>query len=777
MAGRRKYVLRAVFFFLFLTAWVQTAAAAGTGIYDNRLWISDTLTYINKAANAANGRVESYALEYTPGGDLFAVVSSGSYIYGADTITTIIGELEAAGYNVLGGINADFFSMSTGIPMGNVIENGILKCFYNYEPTIGFLSDGSAFISSGELYMTLRNQGGGGNAQNIGQTVSIPCLNKFRTVYNLYLMDSSFSGNTRTTTAGREVCFAVRSGTVRVGGTVLLEVIDISDSSGAVAIPDGCMVLTADAGCPYIGELDKFSVGDLVELNVGTSDARLAEAVWATGGGDILVSDGTKTNSAGWDSALLTACPRTVLGIKADGSVLLYEMDGRQSGYSNGMSMNDLADEMIRLGCTYAINLDGGGSSSLSFRTPGETGASTKTSPSDGALRKCATFILLVSKNAGDGVAKQLYFSDDARPVLAGATVDTASLYDGLIATDDGYKPVSSVSGLTYTAPDTLGVIDGTRFAAGTADAAGTIAVTGENSAKGFLDVQVVTEPDTFSVARAGSESSPLSELRVSAGETIQLATVLSHNGSPLLTGDLALTYTVTGDVGTVSGDGLFAASDQVGAAGGLTVSIGGLEKTIPVTVASSFADTDGHWAQDYIEALGASGVISGDVTDAGTYFYPNNSLTRAEFSVLITRFLGLDADAYPSAAKSLADYDSIPSWARSYVNAAYGEGYMLGKATASGTAFDAYAPITRAEAFTVLARVMDGAADESVLDTFSDQTDIAAWARTGVALMVERGVVSGYTDGTMRPKNSILRCEAATILYFLSAESEASSE
>jgi len=56
--------------------------------------------------------------------------------------------------------------------------------------------------------------------------------------------------------------------------------------------------------------------------------------------------------------------PRTAIGIKPDGSVLLLTVDGRQEN-SAGMSLIELTKIMKWLGCTSAINLDGGGSTTL----------------------------------------------------------------------------------------------------------------------------------------------------------------------------------------------------------------------------------------------------------------------------------------------------------------------------------------------------------------------------------------------------------------------------
>jgi exopolysaccharide biosynthesis protein len=64
-----------------------------------------------------------------------------------------------------------------------------------------------------------------------------------------------------------------------------------------------------------------------------------------------------------------TRHPRTVVGLNADHSKLtLLLVDGRKPGVAVGMSYDELAAEMVRLGCTEALNLDGGGSSVLAVR-------------------------------------------------------------------------------------------------------------------------------------------------------------------------------------------------------------------------------------------------------------------------------------------------------------------------------------------------------------------------------------------------------------------------
>jgi hypothetical protein len=81
--------------------------------------------------------------------------------------------------------------------------------------------------------------------------------------------------------------------------------------------------------------------------------------------------------------------PRTAIGYDRDtGNVLLLVVDGRQS-FSRGYTMVELAEMMIELGADEALNLDGGGSTTMVAHKPGGRVA-VRNSPSDGTQRKVA---------------------------------------------------------------------------------------------------------------------------------------------------------------------------------------------------------------------------------------------------------------------------------------------------------------------------------------------------------------------------------------------------
>ena len=87
--------------------------------------------------------------------------------------------------------------------------------------------------------------------------------------------------------------------------------------------------------------------------------------------------------------------PRTAAGLSRDGrELILVVVDGRQPGWSVGMTLPELGALMIRLGAHTAVNLDGGGSSSFVYRPA--AGSEVMNRPSDGFWRPVASQLAVV---------------------------------------------------------------------------------------------------------------------------------------------------------------------------------------------------------------------------------------------------------------------------------------------------------------------------------------------------------------------------------------------
>lgn len=146
----------------------------------------------------------------------------------------------------------------------------------------------------------------------------------------------------------------------------------IADRRGSHAIPaDGFVIAATGEARQWLLKHIRRGMPLSVSLALTTtgSDRRLVEAQNLIGGGPQLVKDG-KVSITSSEEKITAAFmndrhPRTAIAKLASGQVLLLTVDGRQPGVSVGISLPALAELLIELGATEAINLDGGGSTTM----------------------------------------------------------------------------------------------------------------------------------------------------------------------------------------------------------------------------------------------------------------------------------------------------------------------------------------------------------------------------------------------------------------------------
>ncbi|MFI6095427.1 phosphodiester glycosidase family protein [Lentzea sp. NPDC051213] len=156
---------------------------------------------------------------------------------------------------------------------------------------------------------------------------------------------------------------------------------DVVESVGrpsADPIP-GYALVGRDKGADVLRTLKP---GDRVEVSYRNRTSDGSEPVTAVGGRQLLVKDGKNVAPAD------PLHPRTAVGFSQDGKkMVMLTVDGRQGAYLLGLNLRDLADAMIELGAHNALNLDGGGSSTMLAREPGTTELKVVNTPSDGGER------------------------------------------------------------------------------------------------------------------------------------------------------------------------------------------------------------------------------------------------------------------------------------------------------------------------------------------------------------------------------------------------------
>lgn len=153
------------------------------------------------------------------------------------------------------------------------------------------------------------------------------------------------------------------------------------------------------------------------------------ELYQAVGGRYLLVDEGKAQTYDGDISFETERAPRTAVGIREDGSVLLVVIDGRNSGGSAGTTLAETADYMVELGAETALNLDGGGSSTAVIKNPETRNYEVKNVPSDGKERPVGNTLLVIDTSE-ESTSVDLEQDDDGYYLLT-APEDFREILDG----------------------------------------------------------------------------------------------------------------------------------------------------------------------------------------------------------------------------------------------------------------------------------------------------------------------------------------------------------
>jgi len=130
----------------------------------------------------------------------------------------------------------------------------------------------------------------------------------------------------------------------------------------------------------------KVAPGAILKISTATAPD-VSSARMAIGGGPTLVRGGKAASFSGFQMRH----PRTAIGCNKD-YFFMVEVDGRKRNLSVGMTLSELADYLVKLGCEEAMNFDGGGSAT--FWVLGNV----MNSPSEGQERPSANALVLVQK-------------------------------------------------------------------------------------------------------------------------------------------------------------------------------------------------------------------------------------------------------------------------------------------------------------------------------------------------------------------------------------------
>lgn len=516
-----------------------------------------------------------HLITYMPNKSVTPIVTYGDVLTDRSSVAAMASALEEDGYRVVAGINGDFYNTSTGLPIGLVVTDGLLRSSDAGYYAIGFRADGTALLGKPGVQITadLGYTVDDGFGVLTDMTRPVAAVNKSRTNSGIYLYTYDFNAKhtTGTTEAGVNVVCSVERGELAIGSTVTARVVRVESSAVEAIQPDELVLsVNAQADSYYTTALQGVQVGSELTLTV-TANEGWDEVEYAVGALYCLAENGAVTGglAAGVN-------PRTAVGQKADGTLIFYTIDGRRSGWSVGASLTQVGERLIELGCETVLCLDGGGSTNLAVTTPDSTEAAIVNRPSE-TDRRVTNQIFLVAASKGSGKLDHLYVSAADDYVLAGST--TTVTVSGV---DTKYIPME----ISYQLSASGGTLNGSVLTAPTHGGDITVTATAKGKS-GSTTVHVIETPDSLTL-KSGTVS--LTELTVTPGSKTTLTAGAVWNHLPLKADASAFAWSVSGGIGTVDENGVFTASAP--GTGALTVSAGDVSLTLPVTVAQIALET-----------------------------------------------------------------------------------------------------------------------------------------------------------------------------------------
>lgn len=507
------------------------------------------------------GLQKIHAVEFNPKNPNLALRAGtkDGKVYGMKGVSEMAAYTDAPGNRVIAGINGDFYEISgfaTGVPNGLFMDEGRILNSASSTYAFGLKADGSSIYGSPKLTKQVTIG---------GQTLNLSSINRYRDTNQLVLYTTDYNTSTKSTHEGDEIVLDIVEGEVKSGQTLKLKVSEVRKNLGDTPLSPGKVVLSASGTSRAV--VAGLQVGD--EITAGFAlDGEWNDVVMAVGGQGPLVKDGTVQTNVGPAGVH----PRTAIGTKADGSIVLFEIDGRAPGFSEGVETDELAKLLKDMGVVNAMNLDGGGSSTFVAKMPGTAGVKMMNHGSDGYERKTGNGLLLVNTAPELSTASKLAVQPGAERILAGAGYKFTAA-----GMDANGHPAPYSEPLTWQVDPALGTIDSEGLFTASAQAGTGNVTAAAGAVLGSAEIEVVDQlnelrfPDVVKTYTSGA----LEKLSVTA----------LRNGQVIQATNNSFEWRVEGAIGTVDADGNFTATSENGQSGKIFVKHGNAETSFEVNV------------------------------------------------------------------------------------------------------------------------------------------------------------------------------------------------
>lgn len=350
------------------------------------------------------------------------------------------------GHRIIAAVNGDFFN-ADGTPVGNQVVGGkIAQGTHSVRSHLDITEGKRPYIEFAPFSCTV-------TAKN-GNNIAVNGVNITRSTGSAILYTSYRGSSTGTTGSGIECSLSLLSQKWRANDTLLFLVTSKQTASN-LAIPADGAVLSGASGTPADFFTANISVNDTIKIYSHFGSQSMPDVFQLLGGAGRILNNGVNVSStSAGDEQLGTSFvtarhPRTFVGFNADTSKFyMCTVDGRLVT-SLGMSFDEMASFLTSIKVTNALNLDGGGSTTMVVR-----GAVVNTPSDPGGERAVGNSLHLIS-TAPSGVLAYLNILEDRVDVFQGNSYQFHA--EGR---DQYFNPLALPAGVVWEADSTLGTID-----------------------------------------------------------------------------------------------------------------------------------------------------------------------------------------------------------------------------------------------------------------------------------------------------------------------------
>ncbi len=318
--------------------------------------------------------------------DVRTVKANNTYASCATVPTMAQAATNASGETYFAGVNADFFGNSA--PIGYAVVDGDV---YRSPMSAGWASFG---FGSDRKPVIGASVSISATATINGTVATINGINVTRGENDLILYSPQNGSNTGTNEYGTEVLVEPVDGKMGIlGRTTKMKVVGSPVSNkGKMEIPANGYVLSGHGTSATL--LNGLTEGSEIEIKgwANYDGVDMMNVTQMAGGQPVILKDGVVLDTEGYLDHLVANNPRTAVGYNDKNELVMLVVDGR-SATSDGCVSKELADIMKNVGCSDALNFDGGGSSTM-YCGP-KLGIINN--PSDGSPRAVTNGLFLVA--------------------------------------------------------------------------------------------------------------------------------------------------------------------------------------------------------------------------------------------------------------------------------------------------------------------------------------------------------------------------------------------